>query len=186
MCGVELLRALPTRLVPGDSYDIRLTLSEFPASAGWMLRWTLAGPQVLTIESAADGDAHVLTLTVTDTAKLTAGTYGDQLRAVRAPYVRTIPGAGVVRVDADLSALQAGEHTGPAYWDQLIADCDKALAGRVQTGGMSMYMLAGRQVMVESMDQLRRIRAWAVAERARIRRGGSAFGKVRVNLLRGW
>lgn len=186
MCGVELLRAIPDTLIPGDSYDVSLSEPDYPATAGWSLRWSLAGPQRLDVESAPDGAAHVLALSVSATGVLTAGVYGWQLRATntttgKAHTIRR----GELRVESDLAAFAAGENDGPAFWDKLIEACDRALLENVSGGGMMSYMVAGRQVMFQSLDQVRRVRAWAVSERAR-RRRGSAFGKVRVNLVRGW
>lgn len=186
MCGVDLLRALPDRLTPGDSYDIVLTLSDYPASAGWSLRWTLAGPQTFDKTSTASGDAHAFTLSATDTGVLVAGVYGSQLRVTDGTRVRTLPGfPATVRVDDDLSKFAPGEHDGPAWWDELIKACRAQLLNTMRGGGMLSYMVSGRQVMFQSADQVRRVLAWAEGERARMRRG-SAFGKVRVNLTRGW
>lgn len=184
MCGVEILRALPDRIVPGDSYDIVLAGREYPATAGYALRWLLAGPQVLTVDSQPMGADHALTLAAAATGGLTRGTYGTQLRVLNDGKVSTLA-RGTVQVLDDLSAFRPGEHTGPGYWDALVDACRTALLTGVQGGGMAGYMIGNRQVQFQSMDQVRRVLAWAEAKRARVRRG-SAFGKVSVALTRGW
>lgn len=181
---MELLRALPAVIVPGDSYDVRLELSDYPATAGWSVVWFLAGPVLFQKASTPDGPAHILTLTTTDTAQLGAGSYRAQLRVTDGTRAHSAP-ATVVTVDHDLARFRPAVTDGPGYWDALIAACRGQILANMQGGGMASYMVAGRQVMFQSMDQVRRVLAWAESERARARRG-SAFGKVRVHLTRGW
>lgn len=138
------------------------------------------------VESAANGADHVLTVLPAMSGALAAGTYGSQLRATNAGTNKArVLQVGTVVVDADLSRFAPGENATPAQWDELIRACDAALLAMVTGGAMSSYMVAGRQVMFKTADEVRRVRAWAEGKRARQRRG-SAFGRVRVTLSRGW
>jgi hypothetical protein len=150
---VDPLTRIPATITSGDSVAVTLTRPDYPATAGWSLTWALAGPSVVTVASVAAGAAHTLTLTATQTAVLSAGAYRWSLRAVNGSTSATIE-VGRLTVEADLATLAAGETLDWAEKTLTIAKA--ALAGTLE-GEMKMYMIAGRQVMTFSPDELMRL-----------------------------
>jgi len=148
------LTALPSTLTAGDSYTITLSLAAYPASAGWSLAWTVAGPSVDTWTSVASGDGHVLTLPSADTAKLGAGDYRSALKATK-PGTATTVSASTVRVVGDLATFAPGEAV--SYYQQLKAAAQQALLVLMQSGAPQMTTIMSRQTMFRSPDDCRRI-----------------------------
>lgn len=148
------LTAIPTTITASDSYVITLSLSDYPASAGWSLTFGVAGPSVDAWTSVASGDAHVLTLPSADTAQLTAGTYQTRLKATNAGVVDTIA-TGVMSVLPDLFTATAGEYT--SYWETLKAAAETALTTLMGGGAVQMVTILGRQTMFRSPDDCLRI-----------------------------
>jgi hypothetical protein len=141
------LTALPSTLTAGDSYAITLSLSAFPASAGWAVTWTVAGPSVRTWTSIPSGDAHALTIGAADTATLEAGDYRWSLRATRSGTVTTAE-TGTLRVTPDLMTLVPGEAV--SYWQQLKTAAEKALLALMDGNAVQMTTIMGRQTMFRS------------------------------------
>lgn len=163
------LTELPTTITAGDSYVITLSLSDYPATAGWSLAYAVAGTSVDSWTSTASGAAHVLTLTAIDTAALSAGTYQTRLRASRSGAVETIA-TGVVTVAADLFAAAPGEYT--SEWEALKAAAHTALKTLMDGGGVQMVTILGRQTMFRSPDDCLRVIARCDHEIAKARNNG--------------
>lgn len=143
------LTAIPTTITAGDSYVITLSLSDYPATAGWSLSFGVAGPSVDQWTSTASGDAHVLTILSADTAALGAGTYQTRLKALKTGVVDTIA-TGALTVAADLFAAAPGEYA--SYWESLKAAAETALTTLMGGGAVQMVTILGRQTMFRSPD----------------------------------
>lgn len=153
------LSRLPDQLQAGDSYVITLVRSDYPASAGWSLRWVLSGASHTQLESQASGDAHVFTLDTEKTGGLTAGPYRTSLRAENGPARLTIE-VRPLRVLADLSTFAPGE--GLSHARRMLALCQEARAN-ILRGELKSYMINGRQTMLHTLDEVAREEArWRV------------------------
>ena len=170
------LTAIPDTITAGDSLAVTLSLSEYPATAGWVVSCALAGPTVLTATATASGDTHLLALTSAQTTALTPALYQWRLRATLASVVETFD-RGTIDVAADLGTAAAGELS--SYAEQMLALCRVARAS-ILSGEMKMFQIGGRQVQMHTLAEVNREEAFWRRERARERRGGSAFGKVSV------
>lgn len=160
MRAVDPLTALPVSLQAGDSYVIRLTDSRAPASAGWALRWVLAGAVTQAWDAVIDGSEHVFTLTAASTASLSGGTYQHQLRATLSAQVQTLQ-SGAVVVRPNITALAAGE--GLSWARRTLTIVEAALANTA-TSEMKLYMINGRQVQSHTLGELMELRALLRAE----------------------
>lgn len=176
------LTALPASIVAGDSYDITLSLSAYPASAGWSIVWTLAGASALTKTSTAVGDAHRLSLTPTDTGALTPGQYQQRLRAERnaGAVAETFERTTLV-VELDLGTATNGE--AQSYAERMLTIC-RAARESILSGESKMFMIDGRQMMFHSLSELAKEEAHWRRELAAERRG-SSFQKRGVTFVRG-
>jgi hypothetical protein len=169
------LTAIPDTLTAGDSLSVTLSLSEYPATAGWVVSCALAGPTVLSATATASGDQHVLALTSAQTASLTPALYQWRLRATLASVVETFD-RGTLDVTADLGTAAAGDLT--SYAERMLAICRTARES-ILSGEMKMFQIGGRQVQMHTLADVNREEAHWRRERARELRG-SAFGKVSV------
>lgn len=170
------LTAIPDTLTAGDSLSVTLSLSEYPASAGWVVSCALAGPTVLTATATASGDNHLLALTSVQTTWLTPALYQWRLRATLGLVVETFD-RGTLLVAPDLGAAAAGDLS--SYPERMLAICRTARES-ILAGEMKMFMIGGRQVQMHSLADVQREEAHWRRELAREARGGSAFGKVSV------
>jgi hypothetical protein len=177
---VPTLTAVPDTITAGDSYAITLSLSDYPATAGWSLSYALAGAAVLTVTSTASGATHLLTLTAAQTASLGAGLYQYRVRAAQGSTVETVT-TGTCTVVADIGALAAGE--GVSYWQCLKDAAEEALKAMMANGGVQMVMINGRQTMFNTPDRLMKIIA-TCDQRLAAERRGNAFGRVSVAFAR--
>jgi hypothetical protein len=169
------LTAIPDTITAGDSLSVTLSLSEYPATAGWVVSCALAGPTVLTATATASGDQHLLALTSAQTTSLTPALYRWRLRATLGLVAETFD-RGTMDVAPDLGAAAAGELA--SYPEQMLAICRTARES-ILAGEMKMFQIGGRQVQMHTLAEVSREEAFWRREIARERRG-SAFGKVSV------
>lgn len=174
------LTAVPDTITAGDSYAITLSLSDYPATAGWSLSYALAGAAVLTVTSTASGANHLLTLTAAQTASLGAGLYQHRVRAAQGSTVETVT-TGTCTVVADIGALAAGE--GVSYWQCLKDAAQDALTTILNGGAVQMVAIAGRQTMFRSPTDCLKVIAYC-DQRLAAERRGSGFGRVSVAFAR--
>jgi hypothetical protein len=170
-----LLTQVPDTVTAGDSVAVTLSLSEYPATAGWVVSLALAGPTVLTATATASGASHALALTAAQTSTLTAAIYQWRLRATLGSVVETFD-RGTLEVLSDLGQAAAGEYQ--SYAEQMLAICRTARES-ILAGEMKMFQIGGRQVQMHTLQDVNREEAHWRRERARELRG-SAFGKVSV------
>ena len=170
------LTAIPDTLTAGDSLSVTLSLSEYPATAGWVVSCALAGPTVLTATATASGDKHILALTSVQTTTLTPALYQWRLRATLGLVVETFD-RGTMDVAPDLGAAAAGDLA--SYPEQMLALCRVARES-ILSGEMKTMAIGGRQVTFHTLADVNREEAHWRRALARETRGGSAFGKVSV------
>lgn len=170
-----LLTQVPATVTAGDSVAVTLSLSEYPATAGWVVSLALAGPTVLTATATASGADHALTLTAAQTSTLSPALYQWRLRAALGAVVETFD-RGTLDVLADIGTAAAGEWQ--SYAERMLAICRTARES-ILSGEMKMFQIGGRQVQMHTLQDLNREEAHWRRERARELRG-SAFGKVSV------
>ena len=95
---------IPTRLHAGDSLAFTDSVSDYPASAGWLVRYALVTPaNKYQFDSTADGDDHDLSVLATKTAQWEPGRYKWAAYAVKGSERKTI-GTGSFELLPDLTA----------------------------------------------------------------------------------
>lgn len=137
---VPILSAEPTRFRAGDSVSWRRSWSDYPASAGWSLAYTLISSTAKrTITGAADGDAHLVTLTAADTDDWPAGRYtliGHVSKAPDRVEVLSLP----VEVLPDLAA--ATTYDTRTHARRMLEALEAALEGRATRGQLDVIEVA--------------------------------------------
>jgi len=90
----------PASFTAGDSITWRIALSDYPATDGWALSYTLTNSAgAFSITSTADGDAHLVSVAASASALWSAGVYsmvgavtkGTERITLRRASVRVLP-----------------------------------------------------------------------------------------------
>jgi hypothetical protein len=162
------LTAVPQRIIAGDSVEMTLSDSDFAASDGGVLTFALAGSTALSVTGVVNGDAWDVTVTAAQTANLAAGNYQYRVRIVEGALSKTIT-TGTWTVDdlSDVSDL--------TYWQEIKAACRVARTS-ILSGEAKMMMIAGRQMMFHSLEEVDAMEARADAQISRLENGGRLPG----------
>lgn len=100
----EIATIEPSEITAGDTIQWKKTLSDYPASAGWALKYRFINSAAkYDITAAADGDDHLVTIAAATSAGYTAGTY-TWTRRVEKGTERYTLGSGTVEILPDLAA----------------------------------------------------------------------------------
>lgn len=104
---MEILEREPETFIAGDTVQWRRFFSPYPASA-WELVYTFvnAGGRKQ-VSAAADGDAHLSTISATDSAAWTPGRY-DWQASLTKDDARVTVGAGHVIVEPNFATAENG------------------------------------------------------------------------------
>jgi hypothetical protein len=169
------------RLTAGDSLSFPTTVPDYPASAGWVLRFRLipagAGAPI-EITSAAAGDDHQVTVSAAVTASWAAGTYDWASWVERAGTVYTVE-TGRAEILPNPRTAAAFDARTPAQ--RRLADLESAYSAHIGRGhaAVAEYEIAGRRMkfdlagLIKAIESAKRDVA-AEAQAARIAKGLSA------------
>lgn len=136
----------PTTFRAGDSVSWSESIPDYPASAGWVLKYRLlwsAGAAEIT--TAADGDDHAVALVNADTKDWPAGPATLVSWIERGQWKQTL-GSQPVTIQPDLTV--AANHDGRSQNRIALEAAEKALKEYL-TGGQAMvaeYEIAGRRM----------------------------------------
>lgn len=171
----------PSRVTAGDTIAWSKSLPDYPASAGWVLKYRLINAAgKIDITAAADGADHAVTVTAATSAAWHAGTYTYQTTVEKAGERYTIA-TGKIAIAANLSNMAAGFDTrspAQAILDNLLAAYQSASAAR---SFVQEYEIAGRRMKFNSKAEwLLELNFWkrevAAEERAARRAAGLSSG----------
>ncbi len=149
----------PAAVNAGDTIRWRRALPDYPASAGWVLTYTLLNAAgKITITASAQGDDHLVSVPAATSAGWPAGDYAWRAQVSRAGEVYTVgegrmtvrPSFGASTLDTRSSARKALEAV-EAY----LADPNNISAAQ--------YEIAGRQLRRHTLTEL-----WAHRDRLRL------------------
>ena len=94
----------PSRVTAGDTVAWTKSLSDYPATASWVLSYTLINNTAkITATATASGADHLVSITAATTANWTAGTYTWTAVVTKGAERYTV-GAGGITVSPNLSA----------------------------------------------------------------------------------
>ena len=95
--SITPLTTEPAALYAGDSINWQIALADFPASAGWTLKYNaVASGGRFTLASVASGDDHAVTALASETAAYAPGTYST------AKYIEHSDGTRVTLAELSL------------------------------------------------------------------------------------
>jgi hypothetical protein len=158
----------PAIVTAGDTVAWTKSLPDYPASAGWTLKYRLikvAG--IIDITAAASGADHAVSVAAATSVGWAAGTYAWQAYVEGGSSERYTVGTGSIVVKPNLAA-QAGGFEARGTWEKALADLRAALAAWITSSGqVQEYEIAGRRMRFTSADDLRKRIAIAEREAAR-------------------
>lgn len=152
----------PDVIVAGDTAKWLRSLDDYPASASWVLTYTLvSAAQRYTFSASASGDQHLVTVAATTTATWAAGTYTWRAQVAKAGEVYTV-GTGSLTVKPSFSAATDAR----SHARRTLEAIEAVIEGRA-TSEVSYYMIGGRQLRYIEPAQLLALRDRYRAEVAR-------------------
>lgn len=165
LCGMATVPTTePLSVFAGDTLTWKKTLTNYPASAGWTLRYRLINAAAkIDIIAAASGDDHLVTVAAATSTAYAAGTYDWQSYVTNAGGERYTIEQGSMDVLANWAGAAAGletRSTAQQILDVLEAQWLKAATNRAyvfeyQVAGRKMKF-ATRQEWVIELDYWRR------------------------------
>ena len=168
---------IPDTIRAGETLDIPVTLTAHPATV-WSLVLILRGPSQIDLQSAADGETHVLGAAAAVTADWAPGTYWWQLRATSGDVVDVVD-EGQLTVAPDLAAA-GPDHDGRSHAERVLAAIEAVIEGRASMDQES-YSINNRSLSRTPIADLLVLRSKYKAEVAAARRvaagGSSLFGR---------
>lgn len=152
---------VPARFRAGDTVTWQISLADYPASAGWVLAYTLinAGGKI-TVTASASGDDHLVAIAAATSANYAPGTYSWQATVTKAAERYTVA-TGSLIIDPDL-ASEAGGFDDRTTAQRLLDAVEAVLANRATRSDLE-YEIAGRRMksmthgeLLAARDKLKR------------------------------
>lgn len=176
---------IPAKITAGDSIYWKRTLTDYPASAGWVLKYTLINSAIkINITSTASIDDHVVSVAAATSAAYAAGNYAWQEYVEKSTERYTLA-TGQVTILPDLAGQAAGfdaRSTARKTLDLIEA----AMLAQGKNAWTQEYEIAGRRMKFRSVGEFLQFRSKLqqevkAEERAgRIARGEAVGSKLLV------
>lgn len=148
----------PTTIIIGDTVSWTHSDTTYPATAGWVLSYTLINSDnKITINTAASGADHVVTVAAATTAAWVAGAYKWVARMSRntgTEEVHTI-GQGSVTLQDNFAALTNFDVRSHAV--KTLSAIEATLEGRANSA-TAEYQIAGRAMKYIPIPELLKLR----------------------------
>ena len=155
----------PTRLTAGDTVTWAKTLTDYPASASWVLAYTLINAAgKITITAAASGDDHLVTVLAATTANWVAGAYTWVATVTKAAERYTV-GQGTVTIAPNLAAATTFDTRTSAK--KALEAVNTALETYGAKAYMQSYEINGRKQQFHTPGDFMAFRSKLIAEVAR-------------------
>ena len=152
----------PSSIIAGDTAKWLKTLTDYPASAGWALAYTMVnGSNRYTFSGTAQSDSFLVTVAATMTATWAASTYAWRAQVSKSGEVYTL-GGGNIEVKASFASAIDTRSTAKIMLDNVNAALTKTASENVMR-----YMIAGRELFHYGIPELLQLRDRRTAEVAR-------------------
>jgi len=144
----------PLSFREGDKVQWQKSIDKYPASESYVLKYYLvkSGTNLITIEAAASGDDHLVTITAADSTNYAAGRYSYQARIEKGDEKTTVsPDGAVIEILPNLSA----DATGADYrsFAKKMVDALQALEANMATKEQLSYSIGGRSLSYLSPEE---------------------------------
>jgi hypothetical protein len=140
---MDQLTTFPDEIVAGDYFNLKESLTDYPASDSWELTYTLINRNdKITLTSSASGDDHLIQVVIATTATWAAGDYHWQ-KVISDGTEKYTLATGQVTVTAsyaDVSSLDTRPHC------YVMRDALRAVSENKATKDQQSYSIAGRSI----------------------------------------
>lgn len=155
----------PSRITAGDTASWLKSLSDYPASAGWVLTYTLINSAAkITITATASGADHSVSVSAATSAGYTAATYTWHA-AVALGSERYTVGTGSIVIDPNLAAASTFDTRSTAK--KALEAVNLLLESYGAKAYLQSYEIAGRKQAFSSPGDFMAFRSKLMAEVAR-------------------
>lgn len=153
MAGLSTLSELPALIYAGDSLIVNIENSTYPASEGWSMEFAFRSQKgaPIDIASAANGSAHLFSVSSTTTATWNEATYSATLRAVKSTDKVTI-WRGFLEIKAEPS-VTAGEYDPRSWAKRCLDKIEAVIEGRASKDVLNST-IAGQSIGRLTPEQL--------------------------------
>jgi hypothetical protein len=155
----------PARITAGDTATWLKSLSDYPASASWVLAYTfINSTSKISITATASGVDHLVTVAAATTAAWAAGTYTWQATVTKAAERYTVA-TGQISIAANWAAAATLDTRSSAK--RALEAINTLLEGYGSKAYMQSYEIAGRKQQFNSPGDFLAFRSKLMAEVAR-------------------
>jgi hypothetical protein len=161
---------MQTKLIIGDSLSVLDTHADYPASAGWILKYRFV-PRIsgaaIQLTSVAEGDSYRTTVSSSTTAGWTAGNYAWSKWVEKGSERKTLESGEIVFLP-DPAQMTVGTDT-RSHVEKVLDSIEAMLEGKA-TKDVQEYTIADRQLKHYTVPELLvwrdKYKAQLAAERA--------------------
>ena len=154
----------PSRVTAGDTVTWQKSLSDYPATASWVLSYTLINStSKISFTATASGADHLVSVAAATTAAWASGTY-SWLAVVTKAAERFTVGQGTIVIGANLAAAATLDTRTHAA--KVLATIEAYLEAPGSLSSAS-YEIAGRKLQRYTIPELLKLRDMYRAEAAR-------------------
>jgi hypothetical protein len=165
--------SIPAEITAGDTATWRRVLDDYPASAGWVLAYTLvSSTKAFTVTAVADGDAFIATAAASVTASWDADTY-RVAEYVSKDAERYTLGTTTLRVLPNLAVATSGLDT-RTHAQKVLDSLNAWLESKAPVAGA--MEINGRKISWYPLPDLIKLRDRYRAEAATEQRATGGFG----------
>ncbi len=158
----EISTIEPSSINAGDTVRWLKTLTDYPASQGWVITYILINAaSKITLTSTASGDSHLIQASATTSSQWTSGVYDYRAQAFKAGDVFTV-GEGRITVQPSFS----GNTLDNRSQARKALEAVEAYLSNSTNLAASEYEIQGRKLKRYSLPEL-----WAHRDRLRIEVG---------------
>ncbi len=126
----------PATIRAGDFITWVKTLTDYPASAGWALSYTLINAAVkITINASASGADHLVSVAAATTGSYAAGSYTWMARVTKGTEIYTVE-TGSMQILPNLAALST--YDGRSHAKVMVEAIEAAIQGRASSVQLRM------------------------------------------------
>lgn len=155
----------PSRVTAGDTVTWLKSLADYPASAGWVLTYTLINSAAkITITATASGADHLVSVSAATSAGYTAATYTWHAAVAQGAERYTV-GTGSIVIAPNLAAASTFDTRSTAK--RALEAVNLALESYGAKAYLQSYEIAGRKQAFSSPGDFMAFRSKLMAECAR-------------------
>lgn len=186
--SIEIQTTEPAVITAGDTIQWQISLADYPASAGWVLKYAMVSSLgVIAITSAAAGDDHLITISAAASSAYGAADYKFQKYVEKGSgetLERATLAGGSITIVAALSALTVATDT--RTQNRRILDAiNMAIEGRSSRTDLEYEISTGastRKIKSMTVDQLLLARDRYTLAVWREQNPGKLAPQIRINV----